>query len=314
MRPSRTTHARTHRRAGRSATAAAVAALLALGLAPTAAAAPAARAAPAGAAAPAPTVCGRVADFPQYREIPGDLVVDGTCYADGLLVAGDVRVLPGSSWPTYNSRVRGDVHVGDAASVHLTDVDVRGGLHLDRAASVTVIGVVGLSVRGRADAVTLAQSRVGGAVNVTVPAAVRDTGVRLLRSEVGGWVNVHGGRTEVAQSWLHRGLTLTAVRASTVTESLVDADVTVRQARARVHVGDRAWWPGPPGDWAGTWLDDVQPQRSRYAGSLLLLGNAGPVTVGHVDVAGALTCTGGRPAPVIDATVTVGGARTGQCA
>ncbi|QGQ18407.1 hypothetical protein GC089_02980 [Cellulomonas sp. JZ18] len=309
---------------GRSRAAVVLAVAAAVATAAVAAVAPpAAGAAPAGAAAPAVvgpggvpravpvTRCTGYDALPPHTVVPGDLHVVGYCVTRQVRVLGDVVVHASYSWGATGGRVHGDVVVRRGAAVALGSAHVDGGIVLEEAQSLQATGEVARSVRGKADQVVLRDVRVGGAVNVAVPERVVEQGLYVRRAEVGGWVNVHGGRVDVGQSYLHRGLTVSWARSTVVSEAVVLADVTVRHARGPVDVGHLAWVDDHES--RAEWDPDLPPTRSVHGGDLLLLDNDGPVVVGDTDVAGDLECRGNRGAVRVEA-VTVGGTRTGQCA
>ncbi|MFC8190532.1 hypothetical protein ACFUMH_02580 [Cellulomonas sp. NPDC057328] len=277
-----------------------MAAAAAVGTVAPGAVAPAAAAAP-----PAAWTCGPD-DWLDGVTVPGDVVVEGDgCWLLEAHVLGDVRVADGAVARVTATRVDGDVVVGAGAEADLDDVVVAGGVQLDRAADVRIVGEVGRSVRGKTDRALLSGT-VRGAINIAVPQAVRTRGLTLWRADVGGWVNVHGGATHVADVTLRRGLTLSWVWSSVVSEADVAADLTVRRAHQRVDVGHLRWT-------GGGWVDGPPARRTTVGGDLLVQDNASRVVVGATDVAGDVDCTGGAVTPRLT-DVTIGGARTGRCA
>lgn len=264
--------------------------------------------APAGATAavPAPVTTCAWGDWISHTTVLGDLLVEGDgCWLLDAQVLGDVVVADAAQARLTSTRVAGDVVVGTGSSADLDNVVVGGGVQLDAADDVRLTGRVARSVRGKVDRLLLSGA-VGGALNVAVPQDVRTTGLTLVRAEVRGWVNVHGGSTHVADAWLHRGLTLSWVWSSVVSETDVGADVTVRRAHQRVDVGHLRWT-------GGGWSEAAPARRTTVAGDLLVQENRSRVVVGDTDVAGDVDCTGGAVTPRLE-DVTVGGARTGQCA
>ncbi|MFS0705180.1 hypothetical protein AB6N23_11720 [Cellulomonas sp. 179-A 9B4 NHS] len=241
--------------------------------------------------------------------VPGDLHAVGLCRLNYAVVLGDVHVAPGTHLSLWFGRVAGDVHVGRAGRLSLYRQDVAGGLQLDGAEAVWITGsTVGRSVRGKVAALELEMARVSGAVNVAAPEAATTTGTKVFASEIGGWVNLHGGVQRIGRSTLHRGLTMSWARDLALCETSVAADVTVRHTRGPAHVGGRfapVWSVCEPG------TDDL---RNGLGSALLLLDNRATVRLDGTDVAGDLECLGGSAPPQVAADVTVGGARVGQCA
>lgn len=296
----------TARRTARTAVATAAVTLAAcVGAAPPALAAPAS-AVDAPVDQPADvTVCRPGTVLPPL--VAGDLVVEPGCgFLDGLVVRGDVRFTPDADMIFQAGRIEGDVEVGRDATVYLTLTQVRGGIRLDDARALRLESSdVARSVRGDADIVSVTRSDVAGAVNVAVPAAETAGGVVVSQSDVGGWVNVHGGVNRVTGSWLARGLTFSSVRAARVCETDVLADVTVRWSRGGVTFGGRAY--------DALCTDEAPPVPNTFGAGLLVVGNAESVRLRDTAVAGGLDCRNNRRGVQVAPTTAVAGARTGQC-
>lgn len=258
---------------------------------------------PTPAPVPDPYVCAGEPTPPTI--VPGDLVVTGDCDVRGVRVLGDVHVRT-TAFLSFGGRVAGDVHLGPGARVQALATTVGGGVHLDRVASLELTGTVGRSVRGTAAQVRLGQLDVAGAVNVAAPEGVAGTGLLISQTRAGGWVNVHGGTTHVANSELSRGLTSSWARAAHVCGTSVLADVTVQDAQGAVRVGGRPTADGCAGD--GT------PVGNAFAAGLLLDDNRSRPVVRSTAVGGDLACRLNAGRPTVGPDVTVGGARTGQCA
>jgi hypothetical protein len=270
---------------------------------------PAAVAVPTATAAAPPRTCRTEADGIALARtvVRGDLRIEGTgCFLESVDVRGHVLVGPGAEALVLNSRLAGDLRLGRGTRSYVVDSQVGRDVLLDGPAYLQVSGLVRRDVRGAADTLDVRFADVGGRVDVAVPATVTSTGVTVWRSGVVGPVHVRGGRTSVADAYLAGGLTLTDVQASVVSETVVDGDVVVRDARGEVHVGDlrydrfaeELWVPGPPT--VRTWV----------GGDLVLDGT--PAVVGSTDVAGDLACPGAGTV-VLAPDVTVGGDRTGRC-
>ncbi|MFC8192320.1 hypothetical protein ACFUMH_11755 [Cellulomonas sp. NPDC057328] len=288
---------------GRARRALAAAVVASLTLAAPAATAPAV----AATAAPVVTVC-RDSDLPYWPTVvAGDVHVVGHCWLTGLVVTGDVVVTPGAVLSADGLRLQGDLRLRGGSSAWVRSSRIGGGVQAEGAAELGLDGVrVARSVRGRIAETTIESTVVAGAVNVAAPDdGAPGQGLHLLRSTVGGWVNVHAGHDDIAWSTLSRGLTLSWTRSAIVSESTVLGDVTVRRAAGTVRLGGWRWHPlGWSRPFAGP--TDV-------GGDLVLEANDAAPVLTTLDVAGDLLCTGSSRAPEIADDVVVAGARTGRC-
>lgn len=247
-----------------------------------------------------------------HARIEGDVRAVSWCTLSHVAITGDLYV--DTVTHIASSTVMGDVYAG--GPLNARGLTVWGGIHMVGDAEVfldqtTVIG----SIRGAAGAVTLDHSRVKGAINATFWRAGGYSwrGLKVTRSQVDGWVNLHRGHHTFAGATFRRGLTASAPHAVRICGSHVEDDVTVRWAHGPTVSGSRAFTSA----WGTCDEAGLVEEPSTIGGSMSLVDNPHSILLRHLTVAGDLEChgnTGPRGIDTHDPTVTVLGTRSGQCA
>lgn len=275
--------------------------------------------------------------------IPGDLHVAAgdDCVVVGSVVAGDAVVEAGATLRLERAAVRGDLTADGRATMTSSavkgDVEIRrhgdlrrstvhGGIHLTgQAASLSLDDVtVRRSIRGAVTGLRVRDSRVEGAVNVTgiSEGPFSTTRVVVVRSEVGGWVNLVRTHTRVEYSDLGRGLTATRPEDLRMCATTIADDLTVQDTPLEVD------HRGVPDNTVAIGVAVVceapsphhpaEPPNVVIGGTVRLLRNTPVgVTIANTAVDGDLVCRGnaGERGPgVTTYHLVVGGQRLGQCA
>lgn len=176
------------------------------------------------------------------------------------------------------------------------------------------------SVRGTAAEVTVRDSHVEGAVNVTgtgTQAYARNP-VTIVGSEVGGWVDLERTQTWLSHSQVHRGFTARRAFDVRMCRATIAGDLTIQDTRLETdHRGipDNGIVIGSPGV-CGAPSADVPSVV--VGGTVRLLRNTAlGVEIQDAAVDGDLVCreNAGELGPGVTVRdVVVGGQRLGQCA
>jgi hypothetical protein len=285
------------------------------------AAAPAGQApAPAAAVAdppPEPVLCSTL-ERGTGGVVPGDVVADVDCLFIAATVLGDITVLPGGGIDLRESTVHGSVRSSGGGSLWIFDTQVDGdvsavrtsgeaalwntvvggSLRIESAFSwigrTTVAGDVDLLARQWGD-VTLFESVIGGTVTASAPEKVQ-----VRDNHVGGSLVTGMGRLISHDNRVDGSLTSTSASDVLVCRTTVGGDLTVTDVQGWSRVGQEL------------------PYRCRttVGGSVHVVDNPHSVVLGDLVVAGDLVCTGntGPRLVVRGPSLTVAGARTGQCA
>lgn len=272
-------------------------------------------------------------------DVAGDLHVPAGagCAVVGGVVTGDAVVAAGATLGLERAAVRGDLVAGGwvttVSSTVKGDVVLReggrlrwssvyGGIRLTgRDTSLTLDDVtVRRSVRGTAAEVTVRDSHVEGAVNVTgtgTQAYARNP-VTIVGSEVGGWVDLERTQTWLSLSEVHRGFTARRAFDVRMCRATIAGDLTIQDTRLETdHRGipDNGIVIGSPGV-CGAPSADVPSVV--VGGTVRLLRNTAlGVEIQDAAVDGDLVCreNAGELGPGVTVRdVVVGGQRLGQCA
>jgi hypothetical protein len=244
----------------------------------------------------------------EVTRVEGDLrLPPRNCTIRDLVVTGALVVPEGGSLRAVRTVVEGDVQA--AGHVVFEQSRVLGGVALaaPQREFWLIESLVRRSVRGQVRVLSFISGFVGGAVNVSATETIR----MWRGSNVTGWVNLRGGAvTEIRVSSLGRGATLAGMGETRFCGSEIAADLTITRSHGVVSLGEQI------GDVGGCRAETLQPEVA-VGGTVRLVDNPHSIRVDEMTVGGDLVCegnTGPRGVQVLSGTVTVAGARSGQCA